>query len=1497
MLHQTGSNRFKPVWSEGIKSWSCVGTHHNRLHLHTIEVFRYTQKVMEYRCEICDRVFDTIVGLKRHRESIHDGTVYPCTKCDQTFKRKPDLQRHIRTVHSQKEQCYICGHYVLRKDNLARHIRSQHPETLRDSDEEEPPRKKRNTAPGANIAAPKPSVPRQPNDDSVITVPRPPSPQPGPSNAPDLPQRDGLDEGEYDSNSDLLLRNQRHIKDFEKHGKRLHIYNRQLNTEHLSELRQILHTIHKQQSTQYQINFALGFVLVNTVTGERRYYHASNNTRVFHDEAYRIVRNDDDFSRLTDVLETFLDLKEYARAQRPNSQWVVSRVTNALLYVVPFNNMPIGEGGIDLPDYIKRNHSVSALVCSKKDGQMYKDNLCVFRCIALHFLRTAEPEVDIDEHLRKLEGPTHHYFNKYCQESNLVPSPNTFKGIHLNDLMQLEDIFKIRINVYQLREDNVAELVRRTVKGYETGLHLNVYDHHFSYIHDFQGYAKSFGCRTCGSVYGSKLVCLRHERKCIGGVQFTYPGGVYHPPLNIFERLEDYGIQLPSSLDRFYPYCATYDIECLMKENVSKTNSEKQCWIAEHEIMSVSVCSNVPGYENAECFVSNGDPTTLTDTFLSYLLEISTKAFQCTQLKYQSILDILEEQIEKYHSETGKADTPFKSLHEQLTKWMKQLPVIGFNSGRYDLNAMKTAFFPSLLKQNKLEFVTKKQNSYMCLSSERLRLLDMVSYLAAGTSYSKFLKAFNVEEAKGFFPYEWVDDLSKLNSDSLPPHEAFHSTLKRTNITPEEYAYCQQVWEREAMSTMKDFLIWYNNGDTKPFLDAIQKMSAYFRSRNLDIFKDGISLPGLAMKDLFTDIGTFFTLPKKSDSDMYDIVKREMVGGPSLIFHRHQEVDVTKLRVEEYGETAKLCKSVKGFDATALYLSCLMKPMATGYYCRRTDSDGFRLRHSHPYGQMAREWLTWVAQEENLEIIHEHANGKEIKIGWKSIPVDGYCKENNTIYQFHGCMVHGHDCWLTRPRKGQALENSAISGKPMAELRTNTAKITEYLIEEGFRVIEMRECQWTNAKRYSTQVGEFVRERFNTWSKMNRGPLTQNAIIDAIARGDIFGMVECDIEVPDELKPRFSEMPPIFKNVTVGRDDIGDVMRSFAEENDLLTKPRRMLIGSMFGKNILLITPLLQWYLRQGLVITKVHQVVEYEARACFEAAGKRVADARRAGDVDPDKSIISDMEKLMGNSYYGKTATNKEKFTKVAYLSDVEQSRELDRIVSRASFLSLNPLDDEYYEVETRARTIRIDLPSQIAFFVYNYAKLRMLEFYYDFMLRFFDRSDFQYCEMDTDSAYIAFSNSDWLSLMKPGLREKYLKHRHLAHFSDRYEPDNEYNWFPRDCCQEHARYDKRTPGLFHMEWEGRGIVGLCSKTYYCFGPNGDKYSCKGIQKQRNDMEIEKYKSVLKTRQSVSGTNRGFRAIDGKVLTYEQIRTGLSFFYPKRIVLEDGVSTRPLTI
>ena len=41
--------------------------------------------------------------------------------------------------------------------------------------------------------------------------------------------------------------------------------------------------------------------------------------------------------------------------------------------------------------------------------------------------------------------------------------------------------------------------------------------------------------------------------------------------------------------------------------------------------------------------------------------------------------------------------------------------------------------------------------------------------------------------------------------------------------------------------------------------------------------------------------------------------------------------------------------------------------------------------------------------------------------------------------------------------------------------------------------------------------------------------------------------------------------------------------------------------------------------------VTHIYQVVEYTPVPCFQPFGEAVSDARRAGDVDPNKAIIAD--------------------------------------------------------------------------------------------------------------------------------------------------------------------------------------------------------------------------------------------------------------------------------
>jgi len=229
--------------------------------------------------------------------------------------------------------------------------------------------------------------------------------------------------------------------------------------------------------------------------------------------------------------------------------------------------------------------------------------------------------------------------------------------------------------------------------------------------------------------------------------------------------------------------------------------------------------------------------------------------------------------------------------------------VVGFNSGKYDVNAMKVDFFAELVKSQRINYTVKRNNNFMCTKTEKLKFLDITNYLAPGFSYSQFLKAYGCTEEKGFFPYEWMTSLEKLNVSQLPPHEAFYSTLKNENISAEDYQLCQKVWEDNNMTSMKEFLTWYNNKDVEPMLEAIEKMYLYYQNQNVDIFKDEISVPGLTLKYMFQDLPSYFTIPNEKNKDLYQLYKNNIVGGPSIVFHRYHERDVTTIRPRDYEET------------------------------------------------------------------------------------------------------------------------------------------------------------------------------------------------------------------------------------------------------------------------------------------------------------------------------------------------------------------------------------------------------------------------------------------------------------------------------------------------------------------------------------------------------------------------------------------------------------------
>ena len=399
---------------------------------------------------------------------------------------------------------------------------------------------------------------------------------------------------------------------------------------------------------------------------------------------------------------------------------------------------------------------------------------------------------------------------------------------------------------------------------------------------------------------------------------------------------------------RPYPYFIVYDFEALHKK-MDEPQTEELTITSRHVPVSVGINDNLT---NEPVFIVDEDPENLIKSFVEDLKERHRKIAEEVNLLYP---------LPKSNDERVHLPNNVQNLWKT---WVNQVPVFGFNSGRYDINMIKEYFVKDLAKISNVN-VAKKENSYMFLSLPIFKFLDIKNYLAPGLSYDAWCRAYGCELQKHAFPYEWFDSFEKLNHKGPVKYEDFFSSLKGgITVSQEEYQnFCDEFHKRGCV-TMEDWLKEYNLADVKPFFDALKKTREQYYPDEIDLLKDAVSIPGISMMyvlneaskrkkysepDLFApgepckckcsdDCEKFPCEDCKevrkdckicTKNEAYEMLTTGMIGGPSIVFCRYAEAGVSRIRSHIY-EDAKTCRAVLGLDANSLYLFCSGQEMPCG---------------------------------------------------------------------------------------------------------------------------------------------------------------------------------------------------------------------------------------------------------------------------------------------------------------------------------------------------------------------------------------------------------------------------------------------------------------------------------------------------------------------------------------------------------------------------------------
>ena len=103
-------------------------------------------------------------------------------------------------------------------------------------------------------------------------------------------------------------------------------------------------------------------------------------------------------------------------------------------------------------------------------------------------------------------------------------------------------------------------------------------------------------------------------------------------------------------------------------------------------------------------------------------------------------------------------------------------------------------------------------------------------------------------------------------------------------------------------------------------------------------------------------------------------------------------------------------------------------------------------------------WLDFISKYYNIYIQHAHNDGEYV-ITTTKYRADGYCKENNTIYEFHG------DYWHGNPKKFNPDDINEITKKTFKDLYDETLIRENKIKKLGYNLVVIWEYDWKKINR------------------------------------------------------------------------------------------------------------------------------------------------------------------------------------------------------------------------------------------------------------------------------------------------------------------------------------------------------------------------------------------------------------------------------------------------
>ncbi|XP_055306779.1 uncharacterized protein LOC129571042 [Sitodiplosis mosellana] len=268
---------------------------------------------------------------------------------------------------------------------------------------------------------------------------------------------------------------------------------------------------------------------------------------------------------------------------------------------------------------------------------------------------------------------------------------------------------------------------------------------------------------------------------------------------------------------------------------------------------------------------------------------------------------------------------------------------------------------------------------------------------------------------------------------------------------------------------------------------------------------------------------------------------------------------------------------------------------------------------------------------------------------------------------------------------------------------------------------------------------------------------------------DIGYVFEVDLDYPKELHDLHNDYPFCAQNMHVpGKKGV-----------------KKLLLTLYDKKNYVIHYRMLKLALQHGLVLRKVHRVLQFNQTAWLKPYIQLNTEMRTRATNDFEKNFF----KLLCNAIFGKTMENLRSRVDIKLKSQWGGRSGARMLIAKPNFKRRTIFDEDLVAIELKKTSLLMNKPIVVGLAILDISKVVMYDFHYNFMKsKYGDKVQLAYT--DTDSFIYKISCENFYDDMK----------QHLEKFdTSDYKEDNPYNM---------PRVNKKVPGLFKDELNGEIIT-----------------------------------------------------------------------------------------